>query len=154
VIFSAITGPKQQYLVLGAVCAVLSVLPLYWCFGNAIALPLLSHNAVTLKSFRILPFTATADSLQQPTFSVCYRHLSCSWLGVQITAAIIPFGQLYELEDKDVPSVIIAVQGTVMLLYGSYISKRVGKSCLFYGNEPLDYGAGGTFFSSSQGKWA
>jgi GPH family glycoside/pentoside/hexuronide:cation symporter len=31
VIFSAITDPKQQYLVLGAVCAVLSVLPLYWC---------------------------------------------------------------------------------------------------------------------------
>jgi len=36
-----------------------------------------------------------------------------------------------------------------MLLF-VWPAKRVGKSCLFYGNEPLDYGAGGTF-SSSQG---
>jgi len=38
----------------------------------------------------------------------------------------------------------------MLLFVWSYISKRVGKSCLFYGNEPLDYGAGGTFLQPGQ----
>jgi GPH family glycoside/pentoside/hexuronide:cation symporter len=60
------------------------------------------------------------------------------------------------MEDKDVPSVIIAVQGTalVMLFVWSYISKRVGKKVVYFMGMSVWIMAQAGLFSSSQGKWA
>ena len=139
VIFSAITGPKQQYLVLGAVCAVLSVLPLYWCIwgtrDRVAAVESQRRNTQVLPES--LPFLQQLRIVfnNRPFLYVIGIYL-CSWLGVQITAAIIPYFVVncMSLEDKDVPSVIIAVQGTalVMLFVWSYISNRVGKKVVYF----------------------
>jgi GPH family glycoside/pentoside/hexuronide:cation symporter len=139
VIFSTLTDPRQQYLVLGAVCAVLSVLPLYWCVwgtrDRVVAVE--SQRRDTQEPDESLPFLQQLRIVfnNRPFLYVIGIYL-CSWLGVQVTAAIIPYFVVncMGLEDKDVPTLIIAVQGTalVMLFVWSYISERVGKKAVYF----------------------
>lgn len=147
IIFSAFTQIKQRYLVLGAVCAVLSVLPLYWCVWGTrdrvldVERSRIAALELHLRQSQVLP--ESLPFLQQlrivfnnrPFLFVIGIYL-CSWLGVQVTAAVIPYFVVncIGLEDKDVPSVIIALQGTalVMLFVWSYLSERVGKKVVYF----------------------
>lgn len=138
-IFSRFADPRQQYLVLGAVCAVLSVLPLYWCVwgtrDRVVAVEAQrreSHN-----SNESIPFLEQLRIVfnNRPFLYVTGIYL-CSWLGVQLTAAIIPYFVVNRmgLQDKDIPTLIIAVQGTalVMLFVWSYITQRMGKKAVYF----------------------
>ena len=139
VIFSHVADPRQQYLVLGAVCAVLSVLPLYWCVWG------IRDRVVSVESQRretqvlseSLPFLQQLRIVfnNRPFLYVTGIYL-CSWLGVQVTAAIIPYFVVncMGLENKDFTTVIIAVQVTalVMLFVWSYISGRLGKKAVYF----------------------
>lgn len=138
-IFSGVADPRQQYLVLGAVCAVLSVLPLYWCVwgtrDRVVAVEAQRREA--MGSNESLPFLEQLQIVfnNRPFVYVTGIYL-CSWLGVQLTAAIIPYFVVNRmgLQDKDIPTLIIAVQGTalVMLFVWSYISQRMGKKAVYF----------------------
>ncbi len=153
VIFSEIADPKQRYLVLGAVCAVLAVLPLYLCVWGTRDRVLAfesqrrdTHNCESIPFFQQMRIVFS----NVPFLYVTGIYL-CSWLGVQITAAIIPYFVIYcmGISDQDVPKIIIAVQGTalVMLSVWSYISKRVGKKAVYFMGMSLWIGAqAGLFF--------
>ncbi len=153
IIFSAIADPKQRYLVLGAVCAVLAVLPLYLCVWGTRDRVLSfeskrrdTHDAKSLPFFQQMRIVFS----NVPFLYVTGIYL-CSWLGVQITAATIPYFVIYcmGLPDQDVPKIVIAVQGTalVMLSVWSYISKRVGKKAVYFMGMSLWIGAqAGLFF--------
>jgi glycoside/pentoside/hexuronide:cation symporter, GPH family len=60
----------------------------------------------------------------------------CSWLGVQVTASILPYFVVnwMGLSEAEFNLVAIAVQGTAlaMLFVWSAISKRVGKKAVYY----------------------
>ncbi|MCL1469446.1 MFS transporter [Argonema antarcticum] len=128
----------QQYLVVGAVCALMSVLPLYWCvwgvrsrvmavaaqhpeIDRPVSTPILSQLRIVLSN--------------RPFLFVIGIYL-CSWLGVQLTAAIIPYFVVswMRLPDSAIAQVIIGVQGTalVMLFVWSAISERVGKKAVYF----------------------
>ncbi|MBD1879358.1 MFS transporter [Coleofasciculus sp. FACHB-T130] len=128
----------QQYLVMGVVCAILSVLPIYWCiwgtrdrilaraaqnptFEQPVSLPILEQVRIVLSN--------------RPFLYVVGIYL-CSWLAVQVTAAIIPYFVLswMRLSDAVVAQVILAVQGTalLMLFIWSKLSQRYGKKAVYF----------------------
>jgi GPH family glycoside/pentoside/hexuronide:cation symporter len=74
-----------------------------------------------------------------------------SWLGVQITASIIPYFVVncMGLKEGDVPTVMIAVQGTalLMLFVWSNLSKKIGKKLVYFlGMSSWIIAAAGLFF--------
>ena len=128
----------QQYLLIGAVCAVMSVLPLYWCVwgtrSRVLAVAARHPEIEQPVSIPILEQVRIALS-NRPFLYVIGIYL-CSWLGVQLTAAIIPYfvASWMRLPDSVTAQVIFAVQGTalVMLFVWSAVSKRVGKKGVYF----------------------
>ena len=131
-------SPYQKYLILGAVCAILSIFPLFWCFlgtrkrvwaGHSVA-----DNQDNSDSIPIAEQIKIAFS-NRPFLLVIGIYL-CSWLGVQLTASILPYFVVnwMQMPDATFPQVAIAVQGTalVMLFVWSSISKRYGKKSVYF----------------------
>ncbi|MDM9379158.1 MFS transporter [Chlorogloeopsis sp. ULAP01] len=138
IIFEQIPSREQQYIVLAAICGVISVLALYWCVWGV--------------RDRILAFeakrTQTEESASIPyqeQFKIVFSNRPFlfiigiylfSWLAVQVTASIIPYFAVnyMRLRESDVPTVLIAVQGTalLMLFVWSALSQRVGKKAVYF----------------------
>ena len=153
IIFSTIGDREQQYLVLAAVCAVIAVSALYLCIFGV--------------RDRVLAFEAKRNQTEQPASIPLFEQLKIvfnnrpflfvigiylfSWLGVQVTATTLPYFVLncMGLTDSDVPAVIIAVQGTalLMLFVWSALSKKIGKKKVYFlGMSSWIIAAGGLFF--------
>jgi GPH family glycoside/pentoside/hexuronide:cation symporter len=129
---------KLQYLLLGALCAIVSILPLYFCVWGTKK----RHEAIS----KLHPETDQGVSipfLEQlkiaftnvPFLYVVGIYL-CSWLGVQLTAGIIPYfvKSLMRLPEVHVSGLLLAVQGTAMsmLFVWSNISQKVGKKAVYF----------------------
>ena len=139
IIFSVIANnPTRQYATLGIIGGILAVLPLGWCIWG------IRDRAIAIDRNR--PATEDEDAipmLQQfkivfsnrPFLFVVGIYL-CSWLGVQVTAAIIPYfvATWMGLPDTAIPSVLIAIQGTalVMLFVWNRVSERFGKKAVYF----------------------
>lgn len=131
---------EQQYVALGIFCAVISVLTLYWCIwgtlGRARDLGLLTPAP--------LPEDSTAEQIplrqqiaiafQNRPFLFVVGIYLFSWLGLQITAAIIPFYAINWMGLDSYFPAALAVQGTAipLIFVCNLISKRVGKRGLFF----------------------
>lgn len=150
-IFSWFKDAGQQYLVLGAICALISVLPLFWCVwgvrNHAIA-----WEAKRPKDEVHLPFVEQLKIAfsNRPFLYVVGIYL-CSWLGVQITVAIVPYFVVnwMKMPDPGFILVIIAVQCTsfLMLFVWSAVSKRIGKKAVYFmGMSLWIIAQGGLFF--------
>lgn len=139
VIFASLNiPPTQQYMVLAGICTVLSVLPLFWCvFGiRDRVLTFESQHADTEQSERIpIPEQLKIAFSNRPFLFVVGIYL-CSWLGVQVTASILPYFVVnwMGLSEAEFPQVAIAVQGTalIMLFVWSTISTRLGKKAVYF----------------------
>ncbi|AKG23533.1 MFS transporter [Calothrix sp. 336/3] len=129
---------NQQYLVLGAICAIVSVVPLYLCvwgtkkrFFAVTKIHPETEASVSLPFLEQLKITFT----NRPFLFVVGIYL-CSWLSVQLTAGIIPYFVVswMRLPQWHVSTVLLAVQGTAMsmLFVWSAISRRVGKKAVYY----------------------
>lgn len=139
VIFSVFANdPARQYLVLGAVSAIISVLPLYWCvFGTRARLRYVAEQRPLDQEAESLPFLEQlrAAFSNRPFLFVIGIYL-CSWLAVQVTAAILPYFVVswMGLPTQVFTQVALAVQGTalVMLFVWSAVSARVGKRAVYF----------------------
>jgi GPH family glycoside/pentoside/hexuronide:cation symporter len=138
IVFSHIADRQQQYLILAAICTLISVLSLYWCIFGV--------------RDRILAFEAKRIQIEEPENISFFEQLKIvftnrpflfvigiylfSWLAVQITASIIPYFVVncMQLQEADVPTVMIVVQGTalIMLLFWSNLSKKIGKKRVYF----------------------
>jgi GPH family glycoside/pentoside/hexuronide:cation symporter len=153
VVFSVVNNPQQQYLVLAALCTVISVLSLYWCvYGTRKRVLAFEAKRIQLEQPAEIPFFEQIKIAfsNRPFLFVIAIYLF-SWLGVQITATVIPYFVIYcmKLKNSDVPTVLIAVQGTalLMLFIWSYLSKRFGKKLVYFlGMTLWIIAAGGLFF--------
>ncbi len=132
------TTPQQQYVVLAGICTVLSVLPLYWCVWGVRdrVLAFEAQRVETEESERLsVPEQLRIAFRNRPFLYVIGIYL-CSWLGVQVTASILPYFVVnwMGLPEAEFPKVAIAVQGTalVMLSVWSAVSRRVGKKAVYY----------------------
>ncbi|MBD0334383.1 MAG: MFS transporter [Cyanobacteria bacterium Co-bin13] len=138
VVTQVIAVEQQQYLVLGGLCAVLSVLPIFWCiFGTyPFAKQQLQANPVLIEdpSTRI-PFLAQLKIVfSNRAFLVIVGIYMFSWLALQATASIIPFYVTFWMGIDSYFLPALLVQGTAipMMFVVNLISKRVGKQGAFY----------------------
>lgn len=137
-IFALIDNRQQQYLALAAVCAVISVLGLFWCvWGTRERVLAFEAKRTQSEESESIPFGEQIKIVfnNKPFLFVIGIYLF-SWLGVQITASVIPYFVIYcmRLKESDVPTVMIGVQGTalLMLFVWGALSKRVGKKAVYF----------------------
>ena len=130
--------PVHQYLVLGAVCAIISIFPLYWCVWGT--RKEVARNEKKRQASNPEPSQPFLEQLKiafsnRPFLYVMGIYL-CSWLAVQNTVAVIPYfvKNWMGLTNQDFINVVIAVQvtGLVMLFVWSEVSKRVGKKVVYF----------------------
>lgn len=139
IIFAQLKVPaQQQYLVLAGICTVLSVLPLYWCvFGvRDRVLGFETQHLDTEQSEHIPISEQLRVALSNRPFLFVVGIYLFSWLGVQVTASILPYFVVnwMGLPEAEFPKVAIAVQGTalIMLFVWSAVSKRLGKKAVYF----------------------
>lgn len=129
---------QQQYLVLAGICTVLSVLPLFWCVwgvrDRVLATEARRMETETEEQIPVFQQLRIAFS-NRPFLFVAGIYL-CSWLGVQVTASILPYFVVnwMGLSEAEFNLVAIAVQGTalLMLYVWSAVSQRFGKKAVYY----------------------
>lgn len=138
IIFLQIADQQQHYLVLAAVCSVISILSLYWCvYGVRDRILAFEAKRMQLPKEAEIPFFEQLKIVfsNKPFLFVIAIYLF-SWLGVQITASIIPYFVIncMGMEEGDVPTVMIAVQGTAlfMLFIWNYLSQKIGKKLVYF----------------------
>ncbi len=139
VIFARLgVSEQQQYLVLGGICAVLAVVPVFACVWGV------RDRALAFEARRRAKAPATIMPMREqlriafsnrPFLYVIGIYLF-SWLSVQLTAAIIPFfiAAWMNLPSAAMAQVALTVQGTalIMLFPWSAISRRIGKKTVYY----------------------
>ena len=137
-VFSQIASRQQQYLVLAAACAVISVLALFWCvWGTRERVLAFEAKRIQSEESESIPILEQIKIVfsNKPFLFVIGIYLF-SWLGIQITASVIPYFVIYcmKLKESDVPPVTIAIQGTalLMLFVWGALSKRVGKKAVYF----------------------
>lgn len=139
IVFSQIADRQQRYLVLAAICTVISILGLYWCvFGVRDRILAFEAKRILAEEPASLPFGEQLKIVfsNRPFLFVIGIYLF-SWLGVQITASIIPYFVVNYMglkEESDVPMILIAVQGTalLMLFVWGALSKKIGKKIVYF----------------------
>ncbi|MEB3342423.1 MFS transporter [Okeania sp.] len=137
-IFSLFKGnPIQQYLVLGIVCAIIAVLPIYWCFFGTRKRTLSNNKKPEEDNNTNLPIVEQIRvAFSNGPFLFVIGIYLCSWLGVQLTASILPYFVVnwMKLPEATFPQVAITVQGTalIMLFVWSLLSKKVGKKAVYF----------------------
>jgi GPH family glycoside/pentoside/hexuronide:cation symporter len=138
IIFSQITDQQQHYLVLAAVCSVIAILSLYWCvYGVRDRILAFEAKRMQLPKEAEIPFFEQLKIVfsNKPFLFVIAIYLF-SWLGVQITASIIPYFVIncMGMQEGDIPTVMIAVQGTAlfMLFIWNYLSQKIGKKLVYF----------------------
>ncbi|MGF1570920.1 MAG: MFS transporter [Nodosilinea sp.] len=136
IISNLIEDQRQQYLVLGGLCSILSVLPLLWCvvgtYPYAVQRGALQPAATD---------DATVPFLQQIKIVFSNRAFLFvvgiylfAWLALQMTASIIPFYATFWMGLDSYFLVALLVQGTaiIMMYFVNLLSRRLGKQEIFY----------------------
>lgn len=139
VIFSGFNNDKgKQFLVLGVICAVLTVLPAYVSvWGTRDRVKTIEQKRTQAHPPESLPFWEQLKIVfsNQPFLFVTGIYLF-SWLGVQITQTVIVYYVVswMRLPQAASAQVALCVQVTalVMLSVWSRISQRVGKKAVYF----------------------
>ncbi|MDF5716938.1 MAG: MFS transporter [Rhizonema sp. NSF051] len=138
VIFDRIADRQQQYVVLVTICAVIAVLALYVCVWGTRD-RVMAFEAKRIQAEESAPLSIGEQIkivLSNKPFLYVIGIYLFSWLAVQVEASIIPYFVVncMRLKESDVPTVLIAVQGTalLMLFVWSYLSERVGKKAVYF----------------------
>ncbi len=137
-VFSQIDSRQQQYLVLAAICGLFAVLGLFWCvWGTRDRILAFEAKRTQAEESESIPIGEQIKIVfnNKPFLFVIGIYLF-SWLAVQITASVIPYFVIYcmKLKESDVPTVMIGVQGTalLMLFVWGALSKRYGKKAVYF----------------------
>ncbi len=139
VIFSVIKdNSAQQYLVLGGICAVFSILPTFLCvWGTRERMAIVEREHSAAASAESLPFGEQLKIVfnNQPFLFVIGIYLF-SWSAVQITASIIPYFVVswMRLPQAVYAQLALTVQVTalVMLFVWGRVSERMGKKAVYF----------------------
>jgi GPH family glycoside/pentoside/hexuronide:cation symporter len=137
IIFSTIKDQTQQYLLLGGICAIACILPTYWCvWGTRQRVRTLQAQAEEDNSASLPYFQQLRIVFNNRPFLFVIGIYLFSWLGVQVTATIIPYFVVnwMGLQSQVSAQVALAVQVTawLMLFVWSAVSKRLGKKAVYF----------------------
>jgi glycoside/pentoside/hexuronide:cation symporter, GPH family len=133
-VFMLSIPPTQQYLWMGLICALLASLPIFWTvYGTRRH----AQGQAELLQEESLPFVTQLRLVfaNRPFLYVVGIYL-CSWLALQLTAAIVPYFVVnwMQMKPEQSPLVMLAVQGTAfgMLPVWGWASQRFGKKAAYF----------------------
>lgn len=164
-IFAMVADRGDRYLWLGGLCAVLSVLPIFWCVAGTFRRvmfferrleaaqgvepgepePVDLHPSSPGLGGMLQQVKSLSQEIRQVLasrpFQLVIGIYLCSWLAVQLTASILPYfvASYMKLPEDEFPKVALAVQGTalVALIGWSQVSRRLGKQGVFFAGTAL-----------------
>ncbi|NJO58559.1 MAG: MFS transporter [Richelia sp. RM2_1_2] len=136
IILDIVEAP-QSYLYLGAISSLISFLAVYFCvWGTYKRYKIIQNEREKVKqppSESILKQIKIALS-NRPFLYVIGIYL-CSWLGTQVTAAILPYYVVdwMQLPKTHFTQMALAVQGTALILmpFWSFMGQRFGKKAIY-----------------------
>lgn len=142
-IFAKIADPSKKYLILGAVCGVIIICAVYLCvwgtYGRYKVVQTERNKAAQEPSLPLWQQIQIAFT-NFPFLCVIGIYL-CSWLGLQLTAAMLPYFVInwMGLPDRHFTQTALAVQGTAlsMTFFWSAVAQRVGKRAIYCMGIPL-----------------
>ncbi len=138
-IFTRVAEPGQQYLILGAVGGVISIVTIYWCiFGT--------YGYMEKKAKSSGHFLGDAEDELHESFvdqlKVVGRNRPFlfvtgiylfSWLALQITAAVIPFyGKYWMNVEGSTLALIVQGVAVIMMFVCAALSNKIGKKNLYF----------------------
>ncbi|MBE9107933.1 MFS transporter [Nodosilinea sp. LEGE 07298] len=136
VITQSIDDLRQQYLVLGGICSVLSVLPLLWCVWGTYPYAVQRNALQPADTDEVaLSFPAQIKVVfANRAFLFVVGIYLFAWLALQMTASIIPFYTTFWMGLDSYFLAALLVQGTaiLMMVVVNQLSRRLGKQEAFY----------------------
>lgn len=142
-IFTLIDHPERKYVVVGMICGAIGALSVYLCvWGTYQRFQSLQRKRTQVSRPPMLPlFQQIRIALSNRPFLLVVGIYLCSWLGVQVTATMLPYFVVnwMQLPDYHFTQMALAVQGTALLMmaFWSYLGKRWGKRKVYYVGIPL-----------------
>ena len=143
IVFAAVEDVREQYRVLGAIVAIIVALAAFGCVW------LTWQRYWQLQGEQIRQPQTASPSLVRQLVSVlrvrpflCVMGIYfCSWIALQITAAILPYFVInwMGLPDVHFTQTILAIQGTAlgMMFFWGAIGQRFGKRAVYCAGIPL-----------------
>lgn len=142
-IFSLIEHPEAKYLAVGGICGAIAALSVYVCvWGTYQRFQTLQKKRNQVSRPPVLPLLQQIRiALSNRPFLLVVGIYLCSWLGVQVTATMLPYFVVnwMQLPDKHFTQMALLVQGTALLMMGfwSYWGQRWGKRKVYCVAIPL-----------------
>lgn len=142
-ILGIVADPKLQYVILGAIAGGVATVAVYVCVGGTyqrfMQVQAERTSRITTEAMPIWQQFKVAFS-NRPFLFVAGIYL-CSWLGVQVTAAMLPYYVVnwMGLTETHFTQVALAVQGTalVLMFFWSMLGQRIGKQAVYCYGIPL-----------------
>ena len=142
-IFSLVDHPQQKYVVVGGICGAIAALSVYLCiWGTYQRFQTLQQKRTQVSRPPTLPILQQVRiALSNRPFLLIIGIYLCSWLGVQVTATMLPYFVVnwMQLPDHHFTQMALAVQGTglVMMGFWNYLGQRWGKRTVYCVGIPL-----------------
>lgn len=142
-IFAAIPNPRSKYLITGAICGGIAVLAVFLCIWG------------TYKRYREIE--AERSQVERPIMPPFWKQIRlafsnrpflyvigiyvCSWLGLQVTAAMLPYFVVnwIGLSEQHFTQMALVIQGTALItmpLWG-WLGRKFGKRATYCMGIPL-----------------
>lgn len=143
VIFAYIKHPSQKYLILGALSGIIAMLAVFICvWGTYKRYKSIQRQRIPVSNQSFIPIKQQLQiALSNFPFLCVVGIYLCSWLGLQLTAAILPYFVInwMHLPDQHFTQTALAVQGTAltMIFFWSAVTQKVGKKAVYCMGIPL-----------------
>ncbi|WP_246140361.1 MFS transporter [Euhalothece natronophila] len=140
---SVVDDPARQYFIAGSICGAIAALSTYICvFGTYKRFKLLQKKRTEVSRPPTLPIQQQIRiALSNRPFLFVVGIYLCSWLGLQVTASMLPYFVVnwMGLEENHFTQMAITVQGTGLLVMAgwNYLGQRWGKRKVYCTAIPL-----------------
>ncbi|WP_448572016.1 MFS transporter [Trichothermofontia sp.] len=158
VIFTIVPGERQQYLILGAVCGLVATLAVYVCVaGTYRRFRWVQQQRQDNRPGESWPLRQQLQvAFQTRPFLFVIGLYLCSWLGVQVTAAILPYFvvEWMGLSETHFTQMALAVQGTALatMAFWSWLGQQSNKQKIYLWGIPLTLVAQAGLFGLQPGQ--
>lgn len=142
IIFAQVEAPTS-YLILGACCGFLAILAVYLSvFGTYERYKTMQQQRHQVEKSQTIPILKQIKiALSNRPFLYVIGIYLCSWLGVQVTAAILPYFVIdwMKLPKSHFTQMALAVQvsSLIMMFFWSAVAQRFGKKAIYCMGIPL-----------------
>ncbi|MEM1253483.1 MAG: MFS transporter [Cyanobacteria bacterium P01_H01_bin.21] len=141
IIFAMVADVGQRYALLGGICGTLVIVAVFGCvwgtYDRFWQLQGVGTESVSSQSI----IQQVQDVLKLRPFLYLMGIYFCSWVGLQATAAILPYFVIncMELSDQHFTQMILVVQCTalIMMFFWSPVGQRIGKRAVYCWGIPL-----------------